>query len=305
MKIDKTFQVDPSETGQRIDTFLARKLMGELTRSQLKKYFASGSITIGGAKCKPHTIVKGGDEIEVDIVTEGGMRVEAEEIPLDIVFEDKDLLVINKPVGLVVHPAPGNKEHTMVNALIYHLGEQLSKTADALRPGIVHRLDKDTSGLIVVAKNEMAHASLAKQIKNRTAKRIYWALVKGVVQHDEGECREPIGRAFINRKKIVVKPSGGKTAHTFYRVLKRFKHATLLEISLGTGRTHQIRVHMAHLGHPVLGDDFYGVKSTHINRQALHAKKLTVQHPRTGKTLTFETNLPDDIKFAVSKLEQE
>lgn len=305
MKIDKVFQVDPTETGIRIDTFLARKLMGELSRSQLKKYFASGSITLNDAKCKPHTIIKGGDEIHVDLVTEGGMAVEPEEIPLDIVYEDKDILVINKPVGMVVHPAPGNKEHTLVNALVFHLGGELAKSSDVLRPGIVHRLDKDTSGLLVVAKNETAHASLAKQIKNRTAKRIYWVFVKGVVQHDEGECREPIGRAFVNRKKIVVKSTGGKTAHTMFRVLKRYKHSSLLEVSLGTGRTHQIRVHMAHLNHPVLGDDFYGVKNPHINRQALHAKKLVIQHPRTGKTLTFESELPEDMKYLIQQLEKE
>ncbi|MBI4970889.1 MAG: RluA family pseudouridine synthase [Candidatus Omnitrophica bacterium] len=303
MKIDKTFRVEPFDTGQRIDTYLARNLMGELSRSQLKKYFASGVIKINDVRCKPHTVVKGGDEIEVNLVTEGGMHLEAEEIPLEILFEDKDLIVINKPVGMVVHPAPGNKEHTLVNALLFHLGGELSKTRDALRPGIVHRLDKDTSGILVVAKNEMAHASLAKQIKNRTAKRIYWAFVKGVVQHDQGECREPIGRAFVNRKKIIVKPTGGKTAHTMFRVLARYKSATLLEVSLGTGRTHQIRVHMAHLGHPVLGDVFYGVKNPFINRQALHAKRLTIQHPRTGKTLTFESDLPEDMKVLIRQLE--
>ena len=305
MKIDKSFTVEPIDTGMRIDTYLARQLMGELSRSQIKKYFATGAILINGTRCKPHTVVKGGDEIALDVVTEGGMHLTAEEIPLDIIFEDKDMMAINKPVGMVVHPAPGNKEHTLVNALLFHMGEELSKTRDAIRPGIVHRLDKDTTGVLVVAKNEMAHASLAKQIKSKSAKRVYWAFVKGIVQHDEGECREPIGRAFVNRKKIIVKPTGGKTAHTMFRVLKRYKHATLLEITLGTGRTHQIRVHMSHMGHPVLGDVFYGVKNPFINRQALHARKLTIQHPRTGKTLTFESELPEDMKYLTRQLEKE
>lgn len=305
MKIDKTFSVEPLETGQRIDTYLARKLVSELSRSQLRKYFANGSITVNGALCKPHAIVKAGDEVHASIVTESGLSAEPQEIPLDIVYEDKDLLVVNKPVGMVVHPAHGSREHTLVNALLFHVGKELAQTSDVLRPGIVHRLDKDTSGLIVVAKNEMAHASLARQIKNRTAKRIYWSIVKGVVQHDEGECREPIGRAFLNRKKIIVKPSGGKSALTHFRVLKRYKRATLLEVSLGTGRTHQIRVHMAHLGHPVLGDLFYGIRSPHIARQALHAKKLIFQHPRSGKTVTLESKLPEDMVHLLKELEQE
>lgn len=291
------------DTGQRVDTFLARQLLGEITRSQLKKHFASGEILLNAGPAKPHAIVKAGDEVFVNIASQEGMRVVAEEIPLDILYEDRDLIVINKPVGMVVHPAPGNREHTLVNALVHHLGEEMPKTRDALRPGIVHRLDKDTSGVLVVAKNEMAHASLAKQIKNRTARRIYWALVKGVVQHDEGECREPVGRAFVNRKKIVVRPSGGKSAHTMFRVLKRFSNATLLEVSLGTGRTHQIRVHMAHLGHPVLGDGLYGVKNPQIRRQALHARLLTFQHPRTGKTMSFEAPLPEDMEHLLESLE--
>ncbi len=305
MKIHKSLTVAPIDTGQRIDTYLARQLMGEITRSQLKKYFAESAILLNDTKCKPHAIVKGGDDILINIIAEGGMKVEGEEIPLDILFEDKDIIAINKPVGMVVHPAPGNREHTLVNALVHHLGIQLSKTSNALRPGIVHRLDKDTSGVLIIAKNEAAHASLAKQIKNRSAKRIYWSVVKGVVQHDEGECREPIGRAFVNRKKIIVKPTGGKTASTFFHVMKRFKHATLLEISLGTGRTHQIRVHMAHLDHPVLGDDFYGVKSPYITRQALHARKLTIQHPRTGKSMTFEAPIPEDMAYLIKTLEKE
>ena len=305
MKINQTFTVTALETGIRVDTFLARQLAADLSRSQLKKYFSAGKIQINGNPSKPHAVVKAEDEVHVDIVTEANAHMEPEEIPLDIVYQDKDLLVINKPVGLVVHPAPGNEKHTLVNALLFHMSDDLSKSLDPSRPGIVHRLDKDTSGLLVVAKNEMAHASLAKQIRTRAAKRVYWVLVKGVVQHDEGECREPIGRAFLNRKKIVIKPSGGKSAETHFRVLKRYRRATLLEVTLGTGRTHQIRVHMAHLDHPVLGDDLYGVKSAHINRQALHAKKLAFQHPRSGKALAFESDVPEDIKYLMKELEKE
>jgi 23S rRNA pseudouridine1911/1915/1917 synthase len=212
---------------------------------------------------------------------------------------------------LVVHPAPGNPDKTLVNALLFHIksvgaglkpAPTLSNVGGPLRPGIVHRLDKDTSGIMLVAKHDAAHAFLADQFKDRTVERIYKVIVGGVVQHDEGTCEEPVGPAFLNRKKVVVKPSGGKEALTYYCVLERFKEATLLELHLHTGRTHQIRVHMGHLGHPVVGDALYGLKSPWINRQCVHAFALVFTHPRTEKKMRFECPLPADIQNVLKSL---
>jgi len=305
MKITQLFQVEEPETGQRIDAYLAAKLAGEFTRSQLKRFFGSSAITINTVQCKPHTLVKEGDEINIDLETQKEIFAKPEAIPLDVVFEDDDLLIINKSIGMVVHPAAGNQEHTLVNAVLHHVGSQITKNQDPIRPGIVHRLDKDTSGLIIVAKNDKSHTELAKKIKHRTVERIYWAVVKGIVQHDEGECQEPVGRAFLSRKKVVVQPSGGKSAHTFYKVLKRFKNNTLIEVKLKTGRTHQIRVHMAHLGHPVLGDLLYGVQNQYINRQALHAKSLAFTHPATKEPLSFTSEIPADMQHLINELEKD
>ncbi len=305
MKINQFYEVESLDAGKRIDTYLALQLVNELSRSQLKKYIFNGQIKLNGASCKPHTVVKLGDKIHVDLVTESDFFAEPEEIPLNIVFEDKDLIVLNKPQGMVVHPANGNMEHTLVNALLYHVGKQLTELNEGVRPGIVHRLDKDTSGLMMVAKNETTHAALSLQIQNRTVGRTYWVVVKGIVQRDEGECQEPIGRAFLNRKKVIIKPTGGKSAHTFFKVIRRYKKSTLLEVKLKTGRTHQIRVHMAHLGHPVLGDSLYGIQSKHISRQALHSKSLTFKHPHTKERLSFDSEVPEDMKYLIEQLEKE
>lgn len=299
------FSVTDGDNGKRLDQFLSQKLTERLSRSQIKKFIEAGEIHVTGRSVVlPHYKVKSGETIQMDWREENRETTRPEAIPLDIVYEDPDLLVVNKPVGMVVHPAHGNPSHTLVNALLFHV-QSLSQVGGPVRPGIVHRLDKDTSGILVVAKSDSSHAFLAGQFKDHRIERQYDAIVRGVVQHDEGDIDEPVGRAFLNRKKVVVRPSGGKPALTFYRVKRRFPQATWLEIRPETGRTHQIRVHLAHLGHPVLGDSLYGVKTPGIDRQALHASKLGFTHPRTREFVRFEAPLPEDMLSLVRSLESD
>ncbi len=290
--------------GERLDVYLARALAEHFSRSQIKKLIEEEKIKVSGRNISAHYRVKKDDRIEMELFESQKEETRAEDIPLEILYEDEEVIVVNKPVGMVVHPACGNLRHTLVNALLYHT-QQLSSSGDPVRPGIVHRLDKDTSGILVIAKNNQAHAFLGRQFKKHTIERTYKVVVRGVVQHDEGICEEPVGRAFLNRKKVIVKPSGGKDAVTYYRVLKRFKGATLLEVYPKTGRTHQIRVHMAHLGHPVLGDLFYGVSSPWISRQALHAASLAFLHPRTKQKVSFVSPLPQDMEHLLTCLESQ
>ena len=296
------FVVSEPEQGSRVDQFLARKLVGRYSRSQIKKLIEAGQVRVEGGSVSAHYRVKSGEKVAVEGQEKKDDGTRAEAIPIDIVYEDAELLVVNKPAGMVVHPAHGNWAHTLVNALLYHVRD-LSGAGGQIRPGIVHRLDKDTSGLLVVAKNDQAHFFLARQFKDHRIDRTYEALVRGVVQHDEGEIDEPVGRAFLNRKRVIIRPSGGKSALTYYRVKKRFAKATWLEIKPKTGRTHQIRVHLAHLGHPVLGDFLYGIKSLGIDRQALHASELGFTHPGTKEKLHFKAAIPDDIKNLIQNLE--
>ncbi len=296
------FVVADVDRGFRIDQFLARHLAASLSRSQIKRLIEAGEVHVGGAPVTTaHYRIKPGETIQVEWRPRQSDETRAEAIPIDIVYEDSDVLVVNKPPGMVVHPAHGNPSHTLVNALLYHV-QSLAKVGDPVRPGIVHRLDKDTSGLLVVAKNEFAHSTLARQFKEHSIDRTYEAFVRGVVQHNEGEIDEPVGRAFLNRKKVVVRPAGGKSALTYFRVKKRFGQATWLEIKPQTGRTHQIRVHLAHIGHPVLGDAFYGIKSSGIDRQALHASSLGFTHPRTRERLSFQAPLPPDLQKLIHLL---
>jgi len=290
--------------GQRLDVYLAGILAGRFSRSQIKKLIEQGKIQVQGREISAHYRVKKGDVVSVEPALASDDETRAENIPIDIVYEDEDVLVVNKPAGMVVHPACGNLRHTLVNALLYHT-QHLSSFGDAVRPGIVHRLDKETSGILVVAKNNQAHAVLARQFKKHTIERTYNVVVRGVVQHNEGVCEEPVGRAFLNRKKVIIKPSGGKDAVTYFRVVRRFQKATLLEVHPKTGRTHQIRVHMAHLGHPVLGDLLYGVSSPWIVRQALHAVSLGFLHPRTKEKVSFTSRLPQDMEHLLTCLESE
>ena len=296
------FEVGPLEGEQRLDVFLAQKMTHQHSRSHLQKMIKNGAVLVDGKNVTPHYPIKVGERVRVEKLDMPEEDLPAEAIPLNIVYEDEDCLVVNKAAGMVVHPAHGNPNHTLVNALLFHV-QNLGNSEDKVRPGIVHRLDKDTSGLLVVAKNDYAHAKLALQFKEHTIDRVYNALVRGVVQHDEGVCEEPVGRAFLNRKKVVIRPSGGKDAVTFFRVLKRFPNATWVEIRPKTGRTHQIRVHFAHMGHPVLGDALYGVQFPPIKRQALHAVSLGFEQPRTKKWIHLTSELPEDMQGLLRFLE--
>jgi 23S rRNA pseudouridine1911/1915/1917 synthase len=296
--------VGDNEKSIRLDAYLGHSLESLFSRSKVKKLIQAGSIRVDGRCVSPHYRVKPGERIHVEWTEPCEDAAPAEAIPIDILYEDEDLLIVNKPAGMVVHPAHGNPSHTLVNALLYHV-RTLKRFSNQIRPGIVHRLDKDTSGVMVIAKHERAHDFLARQFRNHKIQKVYQAVVRHVVQRDEGVCEEPVGRAFLNRKKVVIKPSGGKDAVTYFRILRRFRRATLVEVRPKTGRTHQIRVHMAHLGHPVLGDSLYGIKSPWINRQALHAHSLTFTHPSTHKTVYFEAPVPEDINRLMNHLEKE
>lgn len=296
------FVVEPMEAHRRLDIFLAEKMVSQHSRAQIQKRIRNGAVLVNGAAVSPHYPVKEGETIRVEKLDAPSEELPAEAIPIDIVYEDDDCLVVNKAAGMVVHPAHGNPNHTLVNALLFYV-QTLGNAEDKVRPGIVHRLDKDTSGLLVVAKNDYTHAALARQFKDHTVGRVYHAVVRGVVQHNEGVCDEPVGRAFLNRKKVIIRPSGGKEAVTFFRVVKRFANATLVEIQPKTGRTHQIRVHFAHMGHPILGDAFYGIPFPPIRRQALHASSLGFEQPRTKKWVSLTSELPEDMQELLKFLE--
>lgn len=278
--------------GQRIDVFLASQLP-EYSRSYLQDLIKQGNATINGNKVKANYKVKPGEEITLSIPPAKQLEIEPERIELDIIYEDNDIAVINKPQGMVVHPAPGNYSGTLVNALLYNC-RQLSSINGVIRPGIVHRLDKDTSGLIVIAKTDLAHRELAKQLKDKTMSRIYIALAEKNFKQDAGTIDAPIGRHPVDRKKMAV-VQGGRNAVTHYKVLERFGEYTLLMLELTTGRTHQIRVHLSHIGHPVVGDPVYGSKKQRfaLKGQALHAYKLQLIHPVTGESMEFEAPLPE------------
>ncbi|MFS8500829.1 MAG: RluA family pseudouridine synthase [Caldicoprobacter sp.] len=287
------FEVEQADDKKRIDVFLTEKLPGH-SRSYIQKLIKDGLVSVNGQKVKCNFKVKPGCLIDVTIPPPKEVSLQPEPLELDIVYEDNDIVVINKPQGMVVHPAPGNYSGTLVNALLYSC-DGLSGIGGEIRPGIVHRLDKDTSGLLVVAKNDAAHQSLAQQIKDRTLKRIYWCIVEKNIKEDKGIINAPIGRHPTNRKKMAVLNSPtAKPAITHFKVLERFGQYTLVEARLETGRTHQIRVHMAYIGHPVVGDSVYGSRKQKFNLkgQVLHAKKLGLIHPSTGEYMEFEAPLP-------------
>ena len=279
--------------GARADKFLAEAI-DHLTRSALQKLISAGNVEIDGKVIAKSRVLKEGEDISVLIPDAVSLDVEAENIPLKIYYEDEDLLVVYKPKGMVVHPAPGNHNGTLVNALLWHCKDSLSGINGVLRPGIVHRIDKDTSGLLLVAKNDFAHVHLAEQIKKHSLNRIYQTIVYGVNMDDEGDVDAPIGRSTKDRKKMAI-VEGGRTAQTHYSVVKRYSGFTHVQCKLKTGRTHQIRVHMAYIGHPVAGDAVYGPKNviTQLNGQCLHAGTIGFIHPRTGEYMEFTAPLPE------------
>lgn len=288
----------------RLDQFIAIRLSGQ-TRASVQKLIDQGCVSVNQKQASKSYRVCCADKILVQIPDPVTLEIKAENIPLDILFEDGDLLVVNKPKGMVVHPAAGNYSGTLVNALLFHCGESLSGINGVIRPGIVHRIDKDTSGLLMVAKNDRAHQSLAEQIKNHSFTRIYETVVYGNLKTDSGTIQAPIGRHPKDRKKMAVTNKNAKQAITHYQVLARYGEFTHVRVRLETGRTHQIRVHMAYLGHPVAGDPVYGPRKviTSLNGQCLHARILGFQHPATGKYLEFDSGLPAYFTEFLSKLE--
>ncbi|MGX8698801.1 MAG: RluA family pseudouridine synthase [bacterium] len=296
-------EITPEEAGERLDALLAARLPEE-SRSFLAKLVEEGQVTRGGVPVKKSYRVSPGDVLELTLPAPAPLDVLPQEIPLDVVYEDGDLIVVNKPKGLVVHPAPGHPDGTLVNALLWHCGGTLSGINGVLRPGIVHRIDRDTSGLIVAAKNDEAHRALAAQLSDHSLARTYEALVRGTLREEAGTVSAPIGRHPTDRKKMCVTERGGKEAVTHWAVLARYPGYTHVQCRLETGRTHQIRVHMAHIGHPVAGDAVYGMKKPELGLvgQCLHAKELRFTHPRTGKLICLTTPLPEYFTEALNKL---
>lgn len=295
------------EPGLRLDKWLAQKLP-DMTRSGVQNLIEKGLAFSGKKVLTKNARLSPGDVVTITVPEPSSLNAEPEPIPLDIVYEDGDLLVVNKPKGMVVHPAPGNPNGTLVNALLYHCGDSLSGINGVARPGIVHRIDKDTSGLLIVAKNDFSHVRLAEQIKAHSFTREYSAVVYGRVKEDEGTVDQPIGRHPVERKKMAVlrDSASARNAVTHYRVIKRFQDFTQLCLRLETGRTHQIRVHMAFLGHPVAGDPVYGPKKviTSLKGQCLHAGLIGFVHPRTGEYLEFNSPLPSYFTDFLGKLRE-
>ena len=294
-------EVSESEAGLRIDKWISDKDFG-LTRSAAAKLITEGNIYVNGKQpAKNYKICKG-DIIELDIPEPVMLSAEPEDIPVEIVYEDDDLLVVNKPKGMVVHPAAGNYSGTLVNALMFHCSGRLSSINGVIRPGIVHRIDKNTSGLLIVAKNDFAHQGLAEQIKVHSFTREYEAIVCGRLRETSGTVNAPIGRHKTDRKKMCVTEQNSKEAVTHYTVITQFENYAHVRLKLETGRTHQIRVHMKYIGHPVLGDDVYGTPYKGIEGQCLHAKKIGFIHPVTGEYLEFDSELPEYFGRILNKL---
>ena len=295
-------EITENQAGERIDRFLADSQ--DLTRSFLQKILKEGEVIVNGKSVKANYKLRKGDRIEFEIPEAVEPDIVAEDIPLSILYEDADLIVVNKPKGMVVHPAAGHYSRTLVNAVMYHCKGELSGINGVLRPGIVHRIDRDTTGSIIICKNDMAHNEIARQLKEHSINRRYRAIVTGVLKDEEGTIEGAIGRDKKDRKKMAI-TADGKPAVTHYRVLQRFKHYTYVECVLETGRTHQIRVHMASIGHPLLGDEVYGRRSDKYKceGQCLHAMTLGFHHPRTGEYIEVNAPLPPYFEHLLAVLE--
>ena len=290
---EDVIQITIEESGERIDALLTR-ILPQFSRSQIQKCLDSGAVTLDGKALKKNYRANAGDEVEIILPATQDIALEAQDIPLDIVYEDADIIVVNKPRGMVVHPAPGHTDGTLVNALMYHCGDSLSGIGGERRPGIVHRIDKDTSGLIVAAKNDAAHRGLSAQLSDHSLFREYEAVVNGRMKENSGTVDKPIGRHPVDRKRMAVTEMNSKNAVTHWLLLALFRGYSHIQCRLETGRTHQIRVHMASIGHPLLGDGLYGAKCPDkgLEGQCLHARRLQLVHPATGKLMRFESELP-------------
>ena len=297
-----TLQPNKEDAGRRVDAWLAEKLAG-MTRSAAQRLLEEGRVTRGGKPLAKNYKLTGTETLEVALPEPEPVDVAPQNIPLDVVYEDGDVIVVNKPKGLVVHPAPGHPDGTLVNALLYHCGDSLSGIGGELRPGIVHRIDRDTSGLIIAAKNDFSHQKLAAQLQDHTLARTYHCIVAGNPREDAGTVDAPIGRHPVDRKKMAV-VANGRPAVTHWRVLERFQGFAYVECRLETGRTHQIRVHMAYIGHPILGDTVYGNKKPvpGLRGQCLHAVGLRFLHPRTGEAVELACGLPEEFQTQLDKL---
>lgn len=289
----------------RLDKYLAKE-KPELSRSMIQKLIEEEQILVNGRSVRTSYMVQMQDDITIEVPEVKEVGIQAQDLPIDIIYEDQDIILVNKPKGMVVHPANGNPDGTLVNAIMAKCKDGLSGIGGELRPGIVHRLDKDTSGLLIIAKNDHAHIQMSEQIKEHKVQKTYLALVKGIVKENEATIQMPIGRSVQDRKKMAVRKDG-KEAITHFRVLTRYLHHTLLEVKIETGRTHQIRVHMAQIGHPVVGDMVYssGKNAFGVEGQMLHAQKLDFTHPRTGEKMHFEAPLPAYFNEVLEKLEKE
>lgn len=292
------------QEGMRLDKTLA-SLDGRLSRVAIKRLIEEGNVLVNDKTQKASYVLKKGDKVVLKKEEPKEISLKAQKIPLDVIYEDEDIIVINKPKGLVVHPGNGNPDGTLVNAVLELCKDSLSGIGGQIRPGIVHRLDKDTSGLLIVAKNDIAHVKISEQIKNRQVKKTYIALVRGVVKEQEATINMPIGRSDKDRKKMAVKKNG-KEAITHFRVLERYEGYTLLEVKIETGRTHQIRVHLSYIGFPVVGDEIYsnGKNPFGVKGQLLHAQKLEFKHPVTNKNISLEAEIPQEFKNVIINLKK-
>ena len=297
-------EVKKEETGKRLDSYIASK-KEEITRTTAQRLIEEGNVLVNNKKQKVSYKVLEGDLIQIEPEEIKDIEIKPQEIPIEVIYEDKDIIVVNKPKGMVVHPANGNPDGTLVNAIMAICKDSLSGIGGELRPGIVHRLDKDTSGLLIIAKNDKAHVNMSEQIKNHQVKKTYIALVRGAVKENEATINMPIGRSTSDRKKMAVNKNG-KEAITHIKVLKRYDRYTLLEVNIETGRTHQIRVHLSHIGYPIIGDYTYsnGKNEFGVVGQCLHAKKLEFKHPITNKEMKLEAPLPQYFEKIINELDK-